>query len=109
MVSGRGGPGSVPASVADVYGSRRPLPLQQWDFIWFVGTNGHHWIEARAAGSDSEDLFLSDLVPVGSTGYRPTRPLRDHSGLFREFAATPRDKDSIKAFADRNGLLGGPG
>src|SRR4051794_4253933 len=85
------------------------VSVQLSDFVWLVATNGHHWIKDPAAESDSDDLFLSDLVPVGATGYRPSRPLRDHSGLFREFAATSRDKDSIKAFADRNGMLGGAG
>ena len=77
------------------------------DFTWRVATNGHHWTTARVSDGEADESFLSDFIPVGSAGYRNIRPLAGHSGLFREFAATALDEASIKAFADRYGMLGG--
>ena len=77
------------------------------DFTWRVATNGHQWTTVRIPGGEADESVLSDLVPFGSAGFHNIRPLAEHSGLFREFAATAADEASIKAFADRYGMLGG--
>lgn len=99
------------------------------DFVWRVPTTGYRWCRR-----DGEDLIeVADdaptdpaarefLVPVTDGQfrdalpedapaedrliYRDTRPLREHTGLFREFAATKRTRAGIKGFANRYGNLG---
>lgn len=81
------------------------ITIQPTDFVWHIATNSHGWIKADAKDGNGAQWFLSDLVPIGAAGYRNSLPLRDHSGLFREFAATPCDEASIASFANRNGML----
>jgi hypothetical protein len=99
------------------------------DFVWRVPTAGYRW--CRRDGEDlvevaddapSDPAAREFLVPVTDGKFRDalpddapdcallmfrdTRPLRDHTGLFREFAATKRTRAAIKDFANRYGNLG---
>lgn len=99
------------------------------DFVWPVPTAGYRW--CRRNGEDlvevaddapSDPAASEFLVPVTDGKFRDalpddapecawyifrdTHPLRDHTGLFREFAATRRTRAAIKDFANRYGNLG---
>lgn len=99
------------------------------DFVWPVPTAGYRW--CRRNGEDlvevaddapSDPAASEFLVPVTDGRFRDalpddapecawyifrdTHPLRDHTGLFREFAATRRTRAAIKRFANRYGNLG---
>ena len=81
------------------------------NFAWEVANAGHRWIQTHAMGQ-APDLRWHYLTPVHGTGSERVLALRYHplsaySGLFRNFAATDRSLDAIKAFADRFGMLGG--
>ncbi len=99
------------------------------DFVWRVPTAGYRWYRR-----DGEDLVeVADdappdptvrefLVPVDDGKfrdalpddapaedwliYRDTRPLREHTGLFRAFAATKRTRAGVRGFAASYGNLG---
>ncbi len=75
-------------------------------FQWAVASEGYTWLSATPPGEQNEGLFLSTGAPTGS----PVRMRRyspfEETGMFRELAAARPDQDSIKAFADRYGLLG---
>jgi len=76
-------------------------------FQWSVAADGYTWLSTTPPGEQKEGLFLSTAAPTGS----PVRMRRyfpfEETGMFRDFAATSPDRESIKAFADRYGLLGG--
>jgi hypothetical protein len=87
------------------------VPDVPLNFAWDVPKAGHRWIQTHAMGQ-SPDVRWHYLTPVHSTGSERVlalryHPLSAHSGLFRNFAATDRSLDAIKAFADRFGMLGG--
>ena len=99
------------------------------DFVWRVPAAGYRW--CRRVGEDlvevaddapSDPAAREFLVPVTDGKFRDplpddapdcalfmfrdTRPVRDHTGLFRAFAATKRTRAVIKNFANRYGNLG---
>lgn len=99
------------------------------EFVWRVLAAGYRWCRR-----DGEELVeVADDAPTDPTGreflvpvddgrfrdalpddapedarliYRDTRPLREHTGLFRAFAATERTRAGVRAFAERYGNLG---
>jgi hypothetical protein len=59
--------------------------------------------------SERQKWLVSVLMPRGGRQeLRAYKPLREHTGLFREFAATEPTRDGIVAFANRYGRLGAP-
>jgi hypothetical protein len=84
------------------------IPLQ---FPWQVAKDGYHWVDSHAVGEPTEVRrpFLTHGRPIGAGGFRVMRylPLSAFPGLFRVFADTEPNHDSIKTFADRFGPLGG--
>jgi len=87
------------------------LPDVPLNFFWEIPKAGHRWIQTHAMGQ-APDLSWHYLTPAHGTGSERVLTLRYHplsaySGLFRNFAATAPDRDAIKAFADRFGVLGG--
>jgi hypothetical protein len=87
------------------------MPDVPLTFTWEVAKAGHHWVETHAMdqGPDMRWHFLTPTHGAGGGAFRAVRyqPLAACSGLFRNFAATDPDRDAIKSFADRFGLLGG--
>ena len=98
------------------------------DFVWRVPTAGYKWCRqdgerlVEIAQDASADPYAELLIPVTDGKFRDSvpeddtetdlalfrefRPLTEHTGLFREFAATKRTRAGIKDFADRYGNLG---
>lgn len=74
-----------------------------FEFAWNVAVDGYRWINVDGF----EEPILTDAIPLGGEfEARRYFPLRDHSGLFREFADTEPTKEGFLAFANRYGLLG---
>src|SRR5687767_7748045 len=88
------------------------MPDELFDFQWYVEKEGHKWLTAPWQedwlGERREpDLFLSSGVPEGvARSVIKYYPLRQHTGLFRHFAAIKINHESIQEFADTYGLLG---
>jgi hypothetical protein len=74
-----------------------------YDFTWPVPSGGIAWQEVATARGP---LWLLTEGKAWTPGRRFYEPLKDYSGLFRVFAFTPPDRDSILAFANRFGRLG---
>ena len=88
-------------------------------FVWQVPRSGFEWCE-RSAGRESlldEDRPVwvsradaaekSWLVPrVPGELMEDSRPLRDETGLFLDFAGTEPTQAAVLRFADRHGWLG---
>jgi hypothetical protein len=94
-------PGGVPMRNTPAFA----IPLE---FNWKVERGGYRWFNqagkkllcpaAPFARPDWPDPFGRDC--------RTYRPLLEHTGLFREFAALPLSETAIRDFADRYGQLG---
>jgi hypothetical protein len=69
-------------------------------FVWEVG-------DYRLQEASTDGQVGVWLIP-NTWGSRSTEPLRDHSALFRTFAATAETPVAILNFANQYGLLGGP-
>ena len=91
--------------------------LPRLTFKWFVSDAGYYWESVRSAIGESErrlvlarpsseagkgDWFDQDLGVVNGRFYDP---LREHTGLFRLFAAAKPTEAGILAFANRFGRL----
>jgi hypothetical protein len=84
-------------------------------FVWRVAVKGYVWRGFLPPGfapglhDFSGEHRPSDewkaLVPVEWV-FRSYEPLKEHSGLFRTFAATPATFEGIQAFATKYGHLG---
>ena len=86
------------------------MPDDIVEFQWNVHEGGYRWIDTTSAdAAPKRGPFLTDNRPIGARGFNVKRykPLSIYSGLFRTFADTEPTSASIKAFADRFGLLGG--
>ncbi len=76
-----------------------------FQFHWEVPVTGFRWVERKEDGEAR--WVLAHHEPAARPA--PTRryaPLREYTGLFRTFAATPTTKAGILAFANRYGRLG---
>lgn len=85
----------------------RRAERELFQFEWAVPEAGFEWKQEKGK------LLLyprSFRDYGGSAGEEPRlrsySPLRDHTGLFREFGAVPRNPDGVLAFATKFGSLG---
>src|SRR5262245_32867149 len=69
-----------------------------FEFTWWVAEDGYQWEQGPRGRL---------LAPRDPAGFRTRAysPLQKHTGLFREFAQTPRTPDGVLAFANRFGPL----
>src|SRR5690242_10989225 len=67
------------------------------EFVWQVAVGGYEW--------DGPE-YDRHLYPAGPWRTREYQPLKEYSGLFRTFAATPPTEEGILAFANQYGHLG---
>jgi hypothetical protein len=67
------------------------------EFVWQVAVDGYEWDGAE---------YERCLFPAGPWRTREYQPLKEFSGLFRTFAATPPTEEGILAFANQYGHLG---
>ncbi len=84
------------------------------EFGWPEPTAGHEWVQARLV-HDDWTLAKRETVVLVPRGVkvaliefweRPCyQPFKTETGLFRNFALLPNDKDSVLTFADRYGSL----
>lgn len=74
-----------------------------YEFTWLVTPDGYAW-QHQKAPAHSE--WVLRWPHMGGTKGRVYQPLRECTGLFRTFAFTRPDRDSILAFAKRFGRLG---
>jgi hypothetical protein len=87
-----------------------PAPL---DFVW-KRPSGRDGFDVKAAGPmprhyhptwpASDGAFR--VVPKREVAFESYAPMREESGLFRNFAETPPTADGVLAFANRYGCLG---
>jgi hypothetical protein len=73
------------------------------DFTWWLPNGGYRWEEYPDLEGDKRALVPKD----GSGPGLWYLPLRDHTGLFREFAAIDGSADAVLRFANRYGALFG--
>src|SRR5262249_22317738 len=76
------------------------------DFTWWVPANGYVWRDAIAGERQHWVLVPNAGSGPGWRGRRYA-PLQEHSGLFREFAATETSPEGLLGFANRYGTLFG--
>ncbi len=76
-----------------------------FQFHWEVPETGFRWVERKEDGEPRWVLAYHEPAarPAPTKRYAP---LREHTGLFRTFAATPTTKAGILAFANKYGRLG---
>jgi hypothetical protein len=78
------------------------------DFAWEVAEGGHKWMRGEVIAQPSfvcEVLTHEHAVGIPYPVLRYS-PLHGSPGLFKNFAELQIDRDSIKAFADKYGMLG---
>lgn len=85
------------------------------DFPWLRAASGYQWASARRVitrlgmppeASLQTERFLMSAAPADSRSLAYS-PLVANTGLFKRFAATSLDEDSIREFATEYGWLGG--
>jgi hypothetical protein len=74
-----------------------------YEFTWPVTPDGYAWQHVK---SPAQHYWVLTWPHMGGTKGRVYQPLREFTGLFRTFAFTRPDRDSILAFAKRFGRLG---
>ncbi len=80
-----------------------------FEFRWDIKEGGYKWLTVPMANRlDQSDCFLTSGQPIGvPQAAVQYSPLHKHSGLFRHFAASEPNQESIREFANTYGLLGG--
>ena len=91
-----------------------------FEFQWPVHAKGYRWVRAGVADQrpalqgqrrpipQGEKEFLVPHLPAGAQKILAFfyNPLRHATGLFRAFADLRPTQEAVRAFADKNGLLG---
>ena len=87
-----------------------PAPL---DFLW-ERPSGRDGFDLLAAGARPRHHHHTDfrldgafyVIPKDGAAFEPYAPMREETGLFRNFAETPPTPDGVLEFANRYGRLG---
>src|SRR5690242_3323196 len=78
-------------------------------FEWYLCAEGYEWVDAIQFGVEEDydevERFLVARDPKGEPR-KTYHPLREHRALFREFVAAGKDREAIRAFANRFGFFG---
>lgn len=83
-------------------------------FIWTISPGGYSITRTRridpGAPDDKERDYLTDGRPVGvhGGGAKIYQPLKEFTGLFRNFIEIGMSKERVLDFAERHGFLGPP-
>ncbi len=78
-------------------------------FTWKVAIKGYDWGKEFVSpkfGSGWQAIHRGESLAPVEWKFRTYEPLKEHSGLFRTFAATPTSREAIRAFASEYGHLG---